>query len=116
MDKGNIARLMRVAGSLLLAALTIAPALAQDLRGDAGAGALFAQRVCATCHVVGGDWPANPRSPAPSFESIAAEPSVTALSLRVFLNSPHRNMPNMILSEKEADDVIAYIVGLRGQR
>ena len=116
MDKTYIAGFVRLAGSLLFAALAIAPAAAQDLRGDPAAGARFAQRVCAACHVVGGDWPANPRSPAPAFEAVAAEPSVTALSLRVFLNSPHRNMPNLILSEKEADDIIAYIMGLRAKR
>ena len=116
MDNIYIVRLLRFTGSLLLAALMIAPAVAQDLRGGADAGAAFAQRECAACHVVGGDWPANPRSPAPSFESIAGEPSATPLSLRVFLSTPHRNMPNLILSEREMDDVIAYIVALRGQR
>lgn len=116
MKRNQVARVICLAGSLLLAPMTVAPAVAQDLVGDADAGARFAQRVCAACHVVGGDWPANPRNPAPAFERIAAEPSATPLSLRVFLNSPHRNMPNLILSETETDDVIAYILGLRGQR
>jgi len=116
MDTSYIKGFLRFAGSLLFVSTIIAPAGAQELRGDPDAGARFAQRVCAACHVVGGDWPANPRSPAPAFENIAAEPSVTPLSLRVFLNSPHRNMPNLILSEKEADDVIAYIMGLRAPR
>lgn len=93
--------------------LGLGSAQAQDMVGDPDAGAVFAQRVCAACHVVGGDWPANPRNPAPGFEDIAREPSVTPLGLRVFLNSPHRNMPNLILSEKEVDDVIAYIMALR---
>jgi hypothetical protein len=31
----------------------------------------------------------------------------------VFLRSPHRNMPNLILSEAESDDVIAYILSLK---
>ena len=110
MPKSYIAGFPSLAGLLLFAAVTAAPAVAQDLRGDADAGARFAQRECAACHVVGGDWPANPRSPAPSFENIAGEPSATALSLRVFLNTPHRNMPNLILSETETDDVIAYIL------
>ncbi|MDA0785365.1 MAG: cytochrome c [Proteobacteria bacterium] len=96
--------------------LGLGSAQAQEMVGDPEAGAIFAQRVCATCHIVGGDWPANPRNPVPAFEEIASTPSVTPLGLRVFLNSPHRNMPNLILSEKEVDDVIAYIMGLRGRR
>jgi len=112
---GNHALFPKLLGVLLLI-FAAGPAAAQDLVGDPDAGARFAQRVCATCHVVGGDWPANPRSPAPAFERIAAEPSVTPIGLRVFLNSPHRNMPNLILSEKEVDDVIAYIMGLRPGR
>ncbi|MBT4906509.1 MAG: cytochrome c [Rhodospirillaceae bacterium] len=103
----------RLAAALLLTTAFAVPVSAQDLVGDPDAGARFAQRACAGCHVVGGDWPANPRNPAPAFERVAAEPSVTPLGLRVFLNSPHRNMPNLILSEKEVDDVIAYIMALR---
>ena len=105
--------LLKLAGAMFVLIAGLVPAGAQELVGDPHAGAKFAQRVCATCHIVGGDWPANPRSPVPAFEEIAREPSVTPLGLRVFLNSPHRNMPNLILSEKEADDVIAYIMGLR---
>jgi len=31
----------------------------------------------------------------------------------VFLKSPHRNMPDLILSEAEIDSVIAYIHSLK---
>jgi len=105
--------ILKLAGFLCLMTAFATPVAAQELVGDPDAGARFAQRACAACHVVGGDWPANPRNPAPAFERIAAEPSVTPIGLRVFLNSPHRNMPNLILSEKEVDDVIAYIMALR---
>ena len=98
----------------LAALLSLAgPVQAQDMIGDPDAGARLAERVCAACHVVGADWPANARSAAPAFGSIALEPSATPLSLRVFLNTPHRNMPNLILSEEEVDDIVAYIMGLR---
>jgi hypothetical protein len=49
----------------------------------------------------------------PSFQSIADLPSTTGLSLKVFLRSPHRNMPNLLVSEAESDDVIAYILSLK---
>lgn len=105
-----------LAASLFAPFLGIGISFAQDLVGDPEAGARFAQRECAGCHVVGGDWPANPRSEAPAFEAIANEPSVTPLGLRVFLNSPHRRMPNLILSQEETDNVIAYIIGMRSKR
>lgn len=110
-----VLRLLAAAGTVVILSLA-EPAGAQDGPGDPEAGGEFARKVCATCHVVTADWPANPRSAAPAFVEIAQEPSVTALSLRVFLRSPHRRMPNLILSEKETDDVIAYILALRGER
>ena len=39
--------------------------------------------------------------------------STTALSLTVFFRSNHKNMPNLILSNTEADDIIAYILSLK---
>jgi hypothetical protein len=40
-------------------------------------------------------------------------PSTTELSLKVFLRSSHRNMPNFILSREEMDSVTWYILGLK---
>jgi hypothetical protein len=49
----------------------------------------------------------------PAFPAVARMPSTTALSLRVFLQTPHARMPNLHLSRDETDDVIAYILSLR---
>jgi hypothetical protein len=51
----------------------------------------------------------------PSFQSVADLPSTTGLSLNVFLHSNHKNMPNLILSRADSDDVIAYILSLKQQ-
>ena len=40
-------------------------------------------------------------------------PSATALSLRVFLQTPHVRMPDFQLSNNEIDDVVAYILSLK---
>ncbi len=93
-------------------ALDVSAALAQG--ADPGAGARRAQESCAQCHAVGAD--ANARSPdpkAPSFIDVAKMPSTTELSLKVFLRSSHRNMPNFILSPEEIDGVAAYILSLK---
>jgi hypothetical protein len=52
---------------------------------------------------------ASQRGPA-RFDDIANLASTTALSLKVLLRSNHKQMPNLILSDAEADDVIAFIL------
>lgn len=46
---------------------------------------------------------------------VAALPSTTALSLKVFLRTNHNNMPNLHLSDAETDDLVAYILSLKNQ-
>jgi hypothetical protein len=41
---------------------------------------------------------------------------MTGLALAVFLRTPHRNMPNLIISDRDRDNVIAYILSLRDKR
>jgi hypothetical protein len=52
---------------------------------------------------------------APTFAAVAAQPSTTALSLRVFLTATHSRMPRLQLSRDEQDDLIGYILGLSGR-
>ena len=96
------------------------PVLAQPLRGDPASGRQIATTQCGSCHRVlpmlfpdrGEPSPVDKDGP-PSFQSVADLPSTTGLSLKVFLRSNHKNMPNLILSEAEADDIIAYILSLK---
>jgi hypothetical protein len=50
---------------------------------------------------------------APAFQDVADDSAMTSLALRVFLRSPHEWMPDLMLSETETDDVIAYILSLK---
>ncbi|MCS6921381.1 MAG: hypothetical protein NZM07_05615 [Elioraea sp.] len=52
---------------------------------------------------------------AEPFQSIADRASTTALSLRVFLQTPHGQIPDLQITHREADDLIAYILSLRGR-
>lgn len=88
-------------------------ASAQGLPGDVEVGRKLAQQVCATCHIVAQDQFDDPSVGAPTFFEIAAHPSVTALSLRVFLQTPHATMPNLILTLDETDGIISYILTLK---
>jgi len=95
---------------------------AQPLRGDAVSGRQIAVTQCSSCHRVqpmqspnvSGDLRVGNDGP-PSFQSVADMTSTTALSLNVFLRSNHQNMPNIMLNEAEADDIIAYLLGLKKQ-
>lgn len=93
--------------------LGVGRAGAQEMHGDPAAGFALAARVCAACHIVSPSQANDPAVGAPSFPEVAADPAATALGLGVFLRSPHERMPDLILSDQEIDDVIAYILSLK---
>jgi mono/diheme cytochrome c family protein len=90
----------------------LSAALAQPSEGDPAAGRETATKLCSSCHQVLPIFLPDKRD-APSFQSIADLPSTTGISLYVFLHSSHRNMPNLILSSAETNDLIAYILSLK---
>jgi len=78
-------------------------------------GAALSQRWCSQCHAVEPNQSsANPA--APRFSDVAAESSITEYSLRVFLRTPHSNMPNLMLNPDDMDDIVSYILSLKPQR
>lgn len=102
---------------ILLAALAQIRALpAQDLPGDPRNGYALASAVCAACHAIDEGVLETDIGAAPSFQSVANNPTMTPLALRVFLGTPHADMPDLILAETESDDIIAYILGLKRSR
>ena len=97
----------------VIISVTASSASAQPLLGDIAQGHALARTVCAECHRVERGQAASNLSPAPTFQAIADDPSTTAISLRVLLRTSHRNMPNLMLSESDTDDIIGYIVSLK---
>jgi cytochrome c len=98
------------------------PVSAEPLRGDLTSGRQIATVQCSSCHQVlprlfpEGNVPSGAdKDGPPNFQSIADLSSTTGLSLNVFLHSNHRNMPNLILSPADSDDLIAYILSLKKQ-
>ena len=106
---------MRLLITALAAIALPGAAAAQDLQGDPAAGLAYARAICADCHDVEREWDDLAAFYGPPFVDIAAMPSTTEMSLRVFLRSPHENMPNLILSEQDRDDVISYILSLKSE-
>ena len=103
----------RATGVLLAAAIT--PAFGQDL-GDAKRGQALATRVCGECHAVLADDAHSPNPKSTPFSLFAQVPGLTERALVAFLQTPHKDMPNFVLTRQEQDDVIAYIMALRPKR
>ena len=85
---------------------------AQDM-GDPKKGAELAQMVCAECHAVGNTRNPSPNAQAPSFASVATAPGMTPTALRVWFQTPHPTMPNLLLTNDAKDNLIAYILSLK---
>ena len=56
----------------------------------------------------------SPVLEAPSFQAVAETKVVTRLALTAFLQTPHADMPNLVVTGEDADNVIAYILSLKG--
>lgn len=105
-----IALVIALAALLLIRLHNAAGApLAQD---SISAGHRLAEAWCKSCHSLEAT-SAGTVSRAPDFVRIANRTSTTELSLKVFLRSNHRDMPNLIIAPDHADDLVAFILSLK---
>lgn len=84
-------------------------------RGNRTAGRAYALGHCSVCHLVASGQPRAPAEGAlaPDFQAIARTRGITGTALHEFLAGPHPTMPELKLTVKQADDVIAYILALK---
>jgi mono/diheme cytochrome c family protein len=80
--------------------------------GSASTGYRLAESWCKDCHSIEAAT-AGAISGPPDFTGIANRHSTTALSLRVFLQTSHPSMPNLILKPDETDSLVNYILSLK---
>ena len=80
--------------------------------GSASAGHDLAEAWCENCHTIEAVT-AGARGRGPDFVAIANRASTTALSLKVFMKTSHRRMPNLIITPAQADDLTNYILSLK---
>ena len=99
-------------GAALAALPLLAPARGQAL-GDVVAGERLAREVCAACHAVEKGDTLVTFEGAPAFQLVANDPSASEVGLRVFLRTPHKTMPDLILTPQQTDDIVTYILSLR---
>jgi mono/diheme cytochrome c family protein len=76
------------------------------------AGHRLAEAWCTTCHATDSN-AGGTSNTAPDFVAIANQPATTALSLKVFLQTSHRSMPNLVLTPEQADDLASYILSMK---
>lgn len=87
---------------------------ASDLPGDPLLGQKLSREVCSECHRVEKGVARQGKVRPPSFQELADNPTMSPLALRFVLQgSDKQQMPNLILTKDETDDVIAYIRSLR---
>jgi cytochrome c len=80
---------------------------------SASAGHRLAEGWCKDCHAIDAASAAGRANGPPDFTAIANRASTTALSLKVFFQTTHRSMPNLIIAPDQADDLASYILSLR---
>ena len=83
------------------------PALAA---GNAETGRVLAQYWCNSCHA--GAKSTTASDSAPPLATAVRRSGRTPEMLRTWLADPHGRMPNLSLTRREIDDLVAYLVSL----
>jgi cytochrome c2 len=102
--------------AISLSALGAVWSAAGQEMGDARAGLAYAKQICAECHAVQKGARPSPNAQAPAFELVANTRGMSETALRVWFQTPHPTMPNLVMTATQKDDVIAYILSLRGKQ
>ena len=85
---------------------------ASPLPDSGSEGHRLAEAWCKSCHQIDANTTGTANA-APDFAAVANLPSTTELSLKVFLGSSHRNMPNLILKPEQTENLVSYILSLK---
>jgi mono/diheme cytochrome c family protein len=82
---------------------------------DVTRGRDLAGRWCANCHVVERSPATAPADGLPTFPALANQTGQSPDHLRAAMNPQHSRMPDFALSKQQQDDLVAYILSLRGR-
>jgi cytochrome c2 len=107
---------LKVCVAAATALALISPPAASAELGDIPRGRAYAEAVCAQCHAVAPADMTSPRSEATPFTIISQTPGINDRALAAFLQTPHAAMPNLVVTGQDRDDLIAYIISLRGKQ
>ena len=98
---------------LALAGVAVTIGHTAHAAGNAPRGEQIAERWCAACHIVSPGLVRLNEDPPASFQEIADTPGMGEMALRVFFQTPHKQMPNFSITGEVRADLIAYITGLK---
>lgn len=99
--------------SVAFAVTAAASAGAAEDVGDPQAGYEYAKGVCSVCHGISAE--KSPMPKATRFREVADRPGVTGTALRVWMETSHPTMPNIIIAKQDMLNVIAYMLSLKGR-
>jgi mono/diheme cytochrome c family protein len=102
-------KLLALAGAAVITMSIQTPARAQE---DVSLGQSLAREVCSECHAVETSVLQSPNPDAAAFQELANTPGMNALTIKVWLQSPHRTMPLLVLDGAEIEGVSDYIMSL----
>lgn len=105
-----VARCM-LAGAIVCC--TVAARAGAQQRADWNHGVVLARTWCAACHAVDRYGAGSSFATPPPFSGIAHDPKMSPDVIRRQLSTSHTLMPKMALSERDKNDLIAYILTLR---
>jgi mono/diheme cytochrome c family protein len=98
--------------SMAVLACAMGPVQAQSV-GDPMKRAVIARQVCAECHAVERGQRQSSNAHAPAFEAVAKMPGMTSIALTAALRTSHRVMPDIVLSDEQLRNVVAYFLSLK---
>jgi mono/diheme cytochrome c family protein len=104
---------MRLMIFLAVSAVLAASAFAAEKLGDPQAGFEYARSVCSGCHGISAEASRIPK--ATRFREVADRPGMTGTALRVWIETYHPTMPNIVVDKQDMLNVIAYILSLKGR-
>ena len=102
-------RLAILAPLLVATASLLRPGVA--LAADPADGLRLARHWCTSCHLV--EPGVKTSDVAPPFPAIGRDPTSTPDKLHAWLANPHPPMPNLSLSRRDIQDLLAYIATLK---
>ena len=109
-------RLLQISIAILLAIAAIFLVRLHNAGGtpasNSVAGRKLAEAWCAACHDIDAR-SGTAHGSAPDFAAVANLRSTTELSLKVFLQSSHANMPNVMMTPEQRGDLVDYILSLK---
>ena len=114
MEGRKMDRMLLMAGMLVMATPGAGALAATDGPGSPVYGRGLAVDLCGDCHIVSPDQSPDGMRPGPDLMERVGAPEITELALRSYLRTTHPVMPNIMLTQEQADDIIAYLMTFKG--